>query len=178
MEDHLYLRVLKFLNFRPRSEKEVRDYIKKVINRHPGKFERTHPGSFKDSGQARMTEDNLIDSVIHKLKQQKFLDDVAFARWLVRSRTEFKPKGKQLVRLELRQKGIAEDIISSILEDSDVRQQSDKELAIEVLTKKQKKYAHMEPQERFAKAGAMLARRGFGMEAIKAAIDQVFPKVV
>jgi regulatory protein len=157
--DYLYLRVLKFLNFRPRSEKEVRDYLKKKLQKFPE------------------TDASIIDLIVHKLQQQKFLNDVEFARMWVRSRTEFKPKGKYLVKQELRQKGISPDIIDEVL-GSDIRMQSEGELARDVLERKKMKYEGMEPQERFAKAGSFLARRGFSLDAIRAAIDGVFGKMV
>lgn len=158
--DAHYLRVLKFLNFRPRSEKEVRDYLKKKKQKFPD------------------IDSSLIDLIVHKLKQQKFLNDHDFAKWMIRSRTEFKPKGTYLVRLELRQKGISQEIIDELLQNEDVRSESDKDLAIAILEKKRRKYESMEHNERFAKAGAMLARRGFDLDTIKGAIDRCFGKVV
>src|SRR5579872_5301708 len=155
----LYLRVLKFLNFRPRSEKEIRDYLQKKLQKFTG------------------VDSSVIDLIIHKLKQQKFLNDEEFAKMWVRSRTEFKPKGKYLVRQELKQKGISEDIIEEVL-GPEIRTQSDKDLAIQVLEHKKKKYAPMDRNERFQKAGSMLARRGFSLDTIRAAIDAVFGKMV
>lgn len=152
--DSLYLRVLHYLQYRPRSEKEIRDYLKKKL--------------------AHQEEDGLIDLIIHKLKQQKFLNDKEFAKMWVRSRTSYKPKGERLVRMELKHKGISEDIIEEIFQTEDVRVQTDEQLAKEILEKKKKKYAEMDRQERFSKAGSMLARRGFGLDTIKKAIDQVF----
>lgn len=157
--DALYLRSLHFLNFRPRSEEEVRNYLTKKLQKFP------------------QTDASIINLIIHKLKEQRFLNDKEFAQWLVRSRTEFKPKGKYLVKQELKQKGIAQDIIEEVL-GPEVRTQSDKDLAIQVLEQKKKKYASMEHNERFQKAGSMLARRGFDLDAIRAAIDAVFGKMV
>lgn len=179
MEEKLYLLVLKFLTFRPRSEKEVRDYLKRKLKSHPGKFERTHPGSTEDSGQVRMTENNgLIDLIIHKLKQQNFLNDYDFSKWLIRSHTEFKPKGERLIRLELSQKGISKDIMDEAFSSIEHRSKTEKELAIDLLERRKKKYAAMDRQERFNKAGSYLARRGFDLDDIKVAIDQVFGKMV
>lgn len=160
MEDALYLRVLKFLNFRPRSEKEVKDYLQKKIKKFPN------------------IDSSVIDVIIHKLKQQKFLNDEEFAKMWVRSRTDYKPKGKYLVRLELIKKGIAKDIIDQILESKQERAKSEEDLAAEVLKLKKRKYEAMEAKERFNKAGSMLARRGFSLDTIKAAIDEVFGKMV
>lgn len=188
--DTLYLRVLKYLNYRPRSEKEIRDYIQKTLKRHPGKFDRTHSES--DSGQvydtregARMTSDpnGLIDLIIHKLKQQKFLNDYDFARMWVRSRTQFKPKGERVVRLELFQKGVSKEIIDEVLSSSHSEGEANSgmvrdelSLAVELLEKKKKKYVGMDKQERFNKAGSMLARRGFDLDVIRSAMDKVFGK--
>ena len=161
--DTLYLKVLKYLNFRPRSEKEIRDYLKKKLGN-------AHASSF-DSAQ----EGNIIDIVVHKLKQQKFLNDEEFAKMWVRSRTSYKPKGERLVRIELKQKGISQEIIDEVFESSEFRVQNDLELAVEMLEKKKNKYEGMERQERFNKAGSMLARRGYDLDVIKKAIKMVFP---
>lgn len=155
--DVLYLRVLRFLNFRPRSEKEVREYLKNIL---------------------KLNVSNMSDRIVAKLKQQKFLNDEEFAKWLVRSRTEFKPKGERFIRLELQQKGIDKRIIDTVLSDGESKTKSDRELAIEVLITKKKKFVSLEPKKRFLRAGSMLARRGFDLDTIRAAIDEVFGKMV
>lgn len=180
--DALYLRALKFLNFRPRSEKEVRDYLhKKLKNFSTPRSHRkqlSHSEVILESQEENKVRNNegFIELIIHKLHQQRFLNDQEFARWLVRSRTEFKPKGKYLIQQELRQKGIAQDIINEIV--SSERVISEDDLAAEVLLSKKRKYEHMENNERFTKAGSMLARRGFSLDTIKTAIDRVFGKMV
>ncbi|HYK08532.1 MAG TPA: RecX family transcriptional regulator [Candidatus Eisenbacteria bacterium] len=175
--DALYLRVLKYLNFRPRSEKEIRDYLKKILSRHSERSEEYILRSTQD--------DNVADLIIHKLKKQRFLNDLEFAKMWIRSRTEFKPKGERLIRLELKQKGISKDLIDEALLSFDEDQKThsgesrdDKVLAKEILEKRKKKYESMDRQERFNKAGSMLARRGFDLDDIKWAIDQVFGKMV
>ena len=165
--DSLYLRVLKFLNFRPRSEKEIRDYLKKKIEKFPD------------------SDSSVIDLIVHKLKQQKFLNDAEFAKMWIRSRTEYKPKGERFIRMELKQKGIDKELIDVAFSEYDKDQQrvqaegrSETSLAIAILDRKRRKYEHMEVRERFNKAGSMLARRGFDLDSIKAAIDVVFGKMV
>lgn len=156
--DSLYLRTLHYLEYRPRSEKEIRDYLTKKLS------------------QLSHADLSVIDLIIHKLKQQKFLDDREFARMWVRSRTSYKPKGEYVIRLELKQKGIKEDIIDEVLENPEIRVDSDLDLAIQLLEKKKKKYQDMQYQERFQKAGSMLARRGYDLDTIRKAIDRVFGK--
>lgn len=165
--DSLYLRVLKFLNFRPRSEKEIRDYLKEKLRKLPE------------------IDSSLIDLIIYKLKQQKFLNDQEFAKMWIRSRTEYKPKGERLIRMELIQKGIGKDMIDAAFAAYDVSQKgslnserSEVDMAVGLLEKRKKKYEGMDKMERFNKAGSMLARRGFDLDDIKAAIDRVFGKMV
>jgi len=188
--DSLYLRVLKYLNFRPRSEKEIRDYLQRVIknpsSRHSERSEESQSINRDPSTSLRFAQDdNVTDLIIHKLKQQRFINDLEFARMWVRSRTDFKPKGERLIRLELKQKGINKENIDEALTSFSNEQEfhtgearEDRVLAKEILEKKKRKYEGMSRQERFNKAGSMLARRGFDLDDIKWAIDQVFGKMV
>ena len=56
-------------------------------------------------------EDSQIEIVINKLKEQKFLDDTAFAQFWKENRETFRPRSQRLTRLELRKKGVADEII-------------------------------------------------------------------
>ncbi len=150
--DTYYLQALRYLNIRSRSEKEVRDHLKK-----------------------KKADFQVVNLVVNKLKQQKFLNDEEFALLWIRSRTEFKPKGERLVRLELQQKGVSKDSIDKAFAAFDsVRDEL--HLAKEILEKKRKKFEPMERQERLNKAGSLLARRGFNLDDIKKAIEEVFEK--
>lgn len=171
MEDALYTRVLQYLNIRPRSEKEIRDYIAKQLAKPK---------------VAKYIEEDfgvLTNRLVNRLKVAKFLDDLQFALWFIRSRTTFKPKGKRLISLELQQKGISKDVVEQafIAYDAEQIELAEEErdelvLAKGILEKKRRKYEGMEWQERFNKAGSMLARRGFDLDTIKQAIDAVFGK--
>lgn len=86
-------KVLHFLSFRPRSEKEIRDYLTK---------KKVDPDSF-----------------ITRLKHLKLLDDREFVQWLLDQRASFKPKGKKALRQELFQKGIARELVDELLADVD-----------------------------------------------------------
>ena len=171
MEDALYTRVLQYLNIRPRSEKEIRDYIARQLAKPK---------------VVKYIQDDfgvLTDRLVSRLKSQKFLNDLEFALWFIRSRTTFKPKGKRLISLELQQKGISKELIEQAFIAYDAEQIEHQEeerdevaLARQLLEKKRKKYEGMDRQERFHKAGSMLARRGFDLETIKQAIDAVWGK--
>ncbi len=179
-----YLLALRYLTIRPRSEKEMRDYL----SRHSGKrsASRIKDGSWTSpstmsSGQNGQDDNinQMVDLVIHKLKEQKFLNDEEFARMWVRSRTDFKPKGWRLIKLELKQKGISEEILERLAQGMKSKEASKRDelaLAKEILERKRKKFEPMERQERFMKAGSLLARRGFNLDDIKKAIEEVFGK--
>lgn len=163
MDDQLYLAVLKYLSYRPRSEKEIRDYLQKKI------------AKIKDQNLVQNAE-TIITVVIAKLKKQRFINDEEFTRMWVRSRTTFKPKGRRLIRIELQQKGISTELINKVLEEPVEELVSDLDNAIQILEKKRKKFEAMDPNERFNKAGSMLARRGFDLDTIRKSIDAVFGK--
>ena len=73
-----------FLSFRSRSEKEMRDFLKKK-------------------------EVLEIDETVNKLKELDFIDDKKFVREFVDSRSKNKPKGKKALIIELARKGIKVD---------------------------------------------------------------------
>ncbi len=76
---------LRFLSYRARSEKEVRDKLKK-----------------------RFTPEE-IDLVIQKFKEWNLLNDAQFAQSYVESRARSKPRSKRMIEMELKRKGVKLD---------------------------------------------------------------------
>jgi regulatory protein len=99
---------LNYLSYRPRSEVEVR--------------QRLHRRGFND---------DVVDEVIIGLKERKLVDDVAFAQYWRDNRLSFRPRSRRLIKLELRQKGVATEIASEVVEGLD-----DESAAYEVGLKK------------------------------------------
>lgn len=149
-----YNAILRYLSYRPRSIKEVRGYLHR-----------------KQAGE------ETTEQIIEKLLEQKFLNDEEFARMLVRQRTEFKPKGVRLLKQELKQKGVSEALIDSVLEERKDTA-SELSLAISLLIKRKKQYGGLEQDKLYQRAGGFLGRKGFDFGVIKAAIDEVFGKRV
>ncbi len=58
----------------------------------------------------------IIESVILELKEKRYLDDDEFASQWIEIRGETKPRGKNLLKMELRKKGIAGEIIEAAIE--------------------------------------------------------------
>lgn len=99
---------LDLLNYRPRSEKEIRQRL-------------TDKGFQPDQ----------IDQVVEKLTDANLVKDEAFARMWVESRNEFHPRGRRLLRYELRSKGITEPHIDSALKELPGEEELAKKAAIQ-----------------------------------------------
>jgi regulatory protein len=143
-----YTYALKFLSYRPRSEKELQDSLIR-----------------------RKAPPEIREKIIELLKEQHFLNDEEFTRWWIEQRTTFKPRSKRAVSMELKQKGIAQEIITKYLVETEETAVNDLEQALRLTQKKIRKYAHLDRQEIYQKLGGALARKGFSWDIIKRAID-------
>ncbi len=147
-----YDKSLKFLSFRVRSEKEIKD---KLIEKE------FHP--------------KIIEKTILKLKKVGQINDKEFALTWIKDRCAVKPSGKYLITRELKQKGVSQEIIDKVLkkmlpEDKEFKQ------AIKLAQKKEKVYKSLPRLEFNKKISAVLARRGFSWEMIKKTIDKIKEK--
>ena len=160
--DDLYQKYLEsavhFLSYRARSEKEVRYNLEKKLAKG-------------QSSLGRKESEEMIDRVVSWLREQRFLNDADFAKQWVESRARSKPKSLQLIKMELRQKGVAQDIIDQVVSDPETQVGSDKERARKIALKKFPKYQHLTKQEIYQKLCGVLARNGFDWEIIKESID-------
>lgn len=146
---------LKFLSYRPRSEKELRKKLEK-----------------------KKTPPDIIEKVITFLKEQKFLSDEEFAKWWIRQRTEFNPKSLRIIKLELRQKGVDQETIEKIISNDEFLISNDLERAKGIVAKRIAKYKGLSHFEVMQKLGPYLSRRGFDYDTIKRSIDEVVKKDV
>lgn len=147
----VFNRVLRFLSFRPRSEKEVLDYLRK-------------------KGVGEETQKMVID----KLKKLEFLNDERFASWLLEKRSCDQPRGKNQLKIELLRKGIdketADDILTQRTEEEELS------LAKKLITKKLFRLANLPPEEKRKKLYSFLVGRGFEWEIVKEAVDKLLEK--
>ena len=137
---------LKLLSYRPRSESEIRFRFKRK----------------------KITEDQT-DQIIHKLKQLKLLDDVKFSQWWQENRDQFRPRSARILKLELRQKGVPEDIIKEVLDTSYEKELKRALNAFNQKFKQIKKEAISQKQRE--KIIRFLGSRGFPWDIIKQVID-------
>lgn len=136
----VFARVLKFLSFRPRSEKELTDW-----------FLRKEVG-FKTQALIR-----------RKLEKQKLLDDKEFSRWWLEQRLLFRPQGIRLVRFELKRRGVSENIIEEIFQEAG-DSFSEKKLAEKAALKKLRSLKNLSQEKTREKLSSFLLRRGFPWE--------------
>jgi len=142
-------KTFRLLSLRPRSEKEIKDYLKK-----------------------KKALPKLSTWVIKKLKKQKIINDNVFASWWVEQRSTFRPRGKFGLTMELRQKGVEEKIIKKTVEEK----VNEPPLAKKLAQKKLKSYKNLPRKEFHQKMSAFLARRGFSWQTIKTVIDEIVKK--
>lgn len=154
MDNEVYFTLaLKYLQIRPRSEYEVKDYLTK-----------------------KNAPEEVISDVIAFLKEKKFLSDIEFATWWIHQRTAFRQKGKQFIKIELSRHGVSKDVIDQAFEDGGEDHVSELEKAKLLLRKQKQKLEKLDSKKRYEKAGAFLARRGFDMGTIRKSIDETFGK--
>lgn len=146
-------RALRFLSFRPRSEKEIRDYFKK-----------------------KQVDPLVSQKIIDKLRESKFLNDMEFARWWVEQRTLIKPRAWRIIKIELKQKGISSEIIEELNINSESEEINDLTMAIKLAQKRLQRYKNLSRQEIYQKMGRFLISKGFDYDTVKRSIDEVFSK--
>jgi regulatory protein len=153
--EKFYNKALEFLSYRTRSEKEVRDKLK-----------------------TKQAEPGIIEKVISKLKEKRFINDEEFARQWIENRNRFKPRSLRLIKLELRQKGIEEEIVEKVIQDLDFNSESELGQAKKLVEKRIDKVRDLPKQEIYQKLGRFLASKGFNWDTVKKAIDEVLDKGV
>jgi regulatory protein len=141
-------KAIRFLGYRIRTEKEVRDKL-----------------SQKEFDQ------KVIDKILKKLKKMNYINDQKFIEDWVKDRISIKPTGKKLLKFELRQKGIDEIKTQKQL-DKLVNEKSELSMAQKALSKAEKQYKNLVKKEAKQKIISYLARRGFDWTLIKKLLDK------
>src|SRR5215471_18233166 len=114
-------RAVRYLGVRPRSIGEIRRYL---ATAKPGKKD-------KPNRQEARIANALIDEVIERLSALGYVDDLAFAKYWIEQRDHSDPRGTRALRYELREKGVATNVI-----DDALGEHSDEEPAYRVALKK------------------------------------------
>jgi regulatory protein len=137
-----YERALNYAMIRPRSVKELQDYCRR---------------------KKWAPED--CQTIIDKLVARRYVDDRNFARAWVESRAMANKTSQRKLRLELKQKGVADDIIAEALQNADFDEGS----ALRALIAKKRRLARYQDEQKLMQ---FLARQGFSFDDIKEALKE------
>lgn len=111
-----------------------------------------------------------IDGAIAKLREWHYLDDGDFARRWVEARQTHRPRSARLLTQELRQKGVDTETISEALDDADLDERAD---ALRLAQQKAPTYAGLPPEVQQRRLASFLARRGYGYDIVRQAVEAV-----
>ena len=135
-----------FLSYRPRSESEIRQNLRK-----------------------HEIAESVIEQTIERLRQSGLANDDQFARAWVENRNTFRPRSRRMMAMELHQKGLEDEAVSSAIENVD-----DEALAYEAARKRAGRLNALEWSEFRRKLSEFLARRGFSYSVIAPIVTRVW----
>lgn len=135
-----------YLSYRPRSEPEIRQRLRR-----------------------RGFTDTTVDSTISKLRAKGLVDDTAFAQFWKENRDYFSPRSQSLTRLELRRKGVAEEIIDRVVDSID-----DEDNAYRAGVKKVRILSRFDYEQFRRRLGDHLKRRGFSYRVINHTVNRLW----
>ncbi|MFQ6117201.1 MAG: regulatory protein RecX [Candidatus Bipolaricaulia bacterium] len=130
--------LLRLLRYRPRSRAEAESRLRK-----------------------RGYSDELIREILTWAEDMGMIDDEAFAKLWIADRLERRPRGRALLRRELREKGVSPGLIERALDRAGMDEEA---LARSLAAERLERYRKLSPEERRRRTLALLARRGFPFE--------------
>lgn len=145
--EETYQRGLRLLNFRARSEHEMRSRLQKYGY-----------------------DEGVIEQAIVRLTEKGYLNDQQFAEDWVENRTTFRPRGRTLLRLELQQKKLNKDQIESAINDLP----DEAEMARKAAGKYCTKLKGLDEQTFKKRLYGFLSRRGFHYEDFKMIMEEMW----
>ncbi|MBI2836455.1 MAG: RecX family transcriptional regulator [Chloroflexi bacterium] len=137
---------LGYISYRPRSAAELRQRLAQ-----------------------RGFSPEIRDAVIGKLIELKLLDDSTFAQFWKDNREAFRPQSRRLIRLELKRKGIADDIIDRVVGEVD-----DEANAHHAALSRTRQLARADYVTFRRRLGGYLQRRGFSSGVISRTLERVW----
>lgn len=140
---------VRYLGYKMRTEKEIRQKLSEY--RYP---------------------EYIINRVLEFLKKYEYVNDREYCRKYLAETAKLRPKGKFLIKQELKARGIDESIIDEEIENACIDEQAEAE---KLLMKKYEGFAEMDNRE-LARVYGFLQRKGYGYGVIKAAVASLAEK--
>jgi regulatory protein len=144
--ERAFQQAMLFLSYRARSESEIRQNLRK-----------------------HEIPEAIIEQTLVRLRQDGLANDHQFARAWVENRATFRPRSRRMMAMELRQKGLNEETVSSAIQDVD-----DEALAYEAAQKKVSRLKDLEWTDFRKKLSDFLARRGFSYAVITPVVTRIW----
>ncbi|MFZ1258789.1 MAG: RecX family transcriptional regulator [Candidatus Saccharimonas sp.] len=159
----LYARALEYSLMRPRSVREVKDYLyRKTLTTRRGKRQEVRGEVEYKTIEIPGYSPALAERVLQKLQHKCYVDDEKFARWWVENRNRTKGASLRKLTVELRTKGVTSEIIEQVVQDSP---RTDEQELQTIIAKKRNRY----PDDQ--KFTQYLARQGFNYDDIRMALE-------
>jgi len=127
-------KALNYLSYCPRSLKDVHDSL-----------------------VAKEYDEEIIIQVLERLQQGGYVEDRNFARIWVENRNTFRPRSRRMLAVELKHKGVAEEIINETLAE----QTDDEKAAYDAASRYARRLMGLDWLMFRDRLGAFLIRRGF-----------------
>jgi regulatory protein len=141
-----YQQAMLFLSYRARSEKEIRQNLKK-----------------------HEYVKGVIEDTLERLRKAGLANDNEFARAWVENRNTFRPRSKKALAIELRQKGLDDEAIQASLSAVD-----EDALAYETGLKRAARLKGLERSEFRKKLSEFLLRRGFSYSVAASIVSRIW----
>jgi regulatory protein len=144
--ERAYQQAMLFLSYRARSESEIRQNLRK-----------------------HEIPEQVVEETLERLRQARLADDHEFARAWVENRATFRPRGRSALAMELRQKGLPDEIARTALEAV-----NEETLAYEAARKRAARLEGLEWNDFRKKLSGFLGRRGFPYDVTASTVRRVW----
>ncbi|MCB9366832.1 MAG: regulatory protein RecX [Calditrichaeota bacterium] len=124
----------------------------------------------RDKLRTRGYDSAEIDEAIQKLQERNLLDDERYAEGFVRTRMETHPRGKNALMRDLISRGVSAATAKHAVTES-LSDDQELSMAKDLLQRKSRQYASLDPDTRKRRLTALLARRGFKLDTIRRALS-------
>ena len=179
-----YQRALEWALVRPRSVRELKDYLKRRERKSEAEIKKREWQKEREiadliargeDAKARQTSKNglkydtqqkydFMDLIVERLCERGYVDDRKVAAWYVENRFVKKGVSQKRLRMELVKKGIGQDVIEEVLDG-----RMDEEEIKKIITRKRTKYT----QEKLI---TYLCRQGFSYDLVRQIVSEELDK--
>lgn len=158
------------------TEEDV-EYIKITVNVRAAKYaavkylslKRRSSGEVYGKLRREGYDSDVIEKAIEELQDMGYINDRVYARKFVNDRIKLKPKSVRMLKMELQNKGIEDEIIDEVLREVD---QDDEEIALRLISKKFGRY-DLRDEKVQKKAYTFLCGRGFSYHLASKVINRI-----